>query len=106
MNESVNPSVFIFVFSLAIIWFALVRMLFNRLAHRHQEKYVEMGSPTLFSRNSPGTTFVLLAFLLGREHRALNDRYLGRLSDFMLVYLSVYIIFFCYLMFFTNVPHS
>ena len=36
----------------------------------------------------------LLNFLVMREHRALNDRYLSKLSNAMLILLVVYVVLF------------
>ena len=82
------------LFTMVIVWFVLIKMLFNRLERAHPVKYEAMGKPSLFLRNNIATGWATLKFIVGREHRALNDSYLSKLSDGMLVYFSVYLLLF------------
>jgi hypothetical protein len=87
------------LFALVIVWFVLIKLLFNRLERSHSTKYESMGRPSLFLRNNISTGFATMKFLFGREHRLLGDGYLSKLSDFMLVYLLIYAALFVFLAF-------
>jgi hypothetical protein len=87
-------------FGIALVWFVLIKLLFNRLAAAHPQKYEAMGRPTLFLRNNIATGWATMKFLVAREHRTLNDRYLSKLSDAMLVFFTIYLLLFSYLFFF------
>ncbi len=87
-------------FGIALVWFVLIKLLFNRLAAAHPQKYEAMGRPSLFLRNNVATGWATMKFLIAREHRALNDTYLSKLSDVMLVFFIIYLLLFFYLFFF------
>jgi hypothetical protein len=102
-------AIFAILAFMVLVWFVLVKMLFNRLESSHPEKYEAMGSPSLFLRNSPAGTIALLKFLVAREHKILNDSSLSKLSDAMLVFLLIYLVLFSAL--FSNIvsqipPHA
>lgn len=78
-------------FGLVVIWFYLLRRLFNRLEHDHTEKYEAMGRPGLFLRNNITSGFATFKFLFLREHRQLGDSGLSRLADGMLIYCVVFV---------------
>jgi hypothetical protein len=82
------------LFGMVIVWFVLVKMLFNRLERAHPQKYESMGRPSLFLRNSIAGGWATLKFLIAREHKALNDSYLSKLSDAMLVFFAIYLVLF------------
>ena len=86
------------LFVMVIVWFVLIKVLFGRLERKHPQKYEAMGRPSLFLRNNIATGWATMKFLFAREHRALNDSYLSKLSDAMLAYLSVYLLLFFGLM--------
>lgn len=86
------------LFAMVIVWFVLLKVLFNRLEQRHPLKYEAMGKPSLFLRNNIATGWATMKFLFVREHRSLNDPTLSKLSDSMLVYLSAYLLLFFGLM--------
>lgn len=86
------------LFVMVIVWFVLLKVLFSRLERKHPEKYEAMGKPSLFLRNNIATGWATMRFLFAREHRALNDSYLSKLSDSMLAYLSAYLLLFFGLM--------
>ena len=96
MQISEPTFIFLFatLFGMVLIWFVLVKLLFNRLAAAHPAKYEAMGRPSLFLRNSPSGVWAMLKFLVAREHRALGDTYLSKLSDGMLAFLLVYLVLF------------
>ena len=94
--DTIAPLLGITLFVMVIVWFVLIKLLFNRLEQAHPEKYEAMGKPSLFLRNNIATGLATFKFLAARQHRSLNDRYLSKLSDAMLVYFSVYLLlFFC-----------
>jgi hypothetical protein len=90
-SEAVLPWLF------AAVWFFLIKLLFSHLESKHPGKYDQMGRPELLSNNNFATNWATLKFLVGREHRDLNDRYASMLSDAMLAFLAVYVVLFIYL---------
>ena len=82
------------LFGLVLVWFVLIKLLFKRLEASHPQKYESMGRPSLFLRNNIATGFATMKFLFAREHRALDDGYLSKLSDFMLAYIVAYLVLF------------
>lgn len=82
---------------MVIVWFVLIKLLFNRLERAHPKKYEAMGRPSLFLRNSIAGGWGTIKFLIAREHKDLRDSYLSKLSDFMLVFLGVYVALFLFL---------
>ena len=99
MNETLFATIFAILACMVLVWFILVKMLFNRLESSHPAKYEAMGRPTLFLRNSPAGAFAMLKFLVAREHKILDDSYLSKLSDAMLVFLLTYTVLFLALFF-------
>ncbi len=94
INETLFTTIFCTLFGMVLVWFVLVRLLFKRLEAAHPAKYEAMGRPSLFLRNSPAGAIAMLKFLVTREHKALNDGYLSKLSDAMLAFFVVYAILF------------
>lgn len=92
--EALSTSFVAFLFGMVIVWFVLIKILFNRLEQAHPEKYEAMGRPSLFLRNNIATGWATLKFIVAREHRSLNDGYLSKLSDSMLVYFAIYLLLF------------
>jgi hypothetical protein len=102
INETFFTTIFVVLFGMVLVWFVLVKMLFNRLESAHPTKYEAMGRPSLFLRNSPSSVFATLKFLVTREHKTMSDIYLSKLSDAMLAFLLVYTVLFCVLFFGTS----
>lgn len=48
INESFLIVIFAILFGMVLIWFLLIKMMFNRLESYHPEKYKAMGRPSLF----------------------------------------------------------
>jgi hypothetical protein len=95
MNVQTLSTAFVPVlFGMVLVWFVLVKLLFNRLESAHPAKYEAMGRPSLFLRNTIEGGWHLFKFLFTREHRSLNDSYLSKLSDGMLVFFSIYLLIF------------
>ncbi|GAB1406092.1 hypothetical protein [Luteimonas terricola] len=92
--EGLPISLGITLFAMVIVWFLLIKLLFNRLERAHAQKYEAMGRPSLFLRNNIATGWATLKFLVAREHRSLNDSYLSKLSDGMLIFFIVYLMLF------------
>ena len=92
--EVISAAMFPVLFGMVLVWFVLVKLLFNRLERAHPHTYEAMGRPSLFLRNSPAGVLAMLKFLVRQEHRALGDRHLSKLSNAMLVYLAVYLLVF------------
>jgi hypothetical protein len=78
-------------FGLVVIWFGLLKLLFNRLEQDHPKKYEAMGWPSLFLRNNIATNLATFKFLFLREHLQLGDPGLSRLANGMLLYFVVLI---------------
>jgi hypothetical protein len=99
-----NPQVIVFplfalLMCMVFVWFALCKILFNRLERAHPQKYEAMGRPSLILRNSIAGNWFFLKFLTRREYVALNDRYLTQLCSAMRVYIVVYLLLFIVLVF-------
>ena len=94
MNEPFSFALFATLMGMVLVWFVLLKLLVNRLEQAHPQKYAAMGRPSLFWRNSPSASLAVLNFLIVREHRALNDSYLSKLSNLMLILLVVYVVLF------------
>jgi len=92
--QSLSAALFPVLFGMVLVWFVLIKLLFNRLESAHPAKYEAMGRPSLFLRNTIEGGWHVLKFLFTREHRSLNDRYLSKLSDGMLVFLVIYLLIF------------
>ncbi len=92
--QTLYVTLFPVLFGMVIVWFVLIKLLFNRLERAHPRKYEAMGRPSLFLRNSIAGGWATLKFLTVREHKALNDSYLSKLSDAMLVFFAVYLLLF------------
>lgn len=97
LTVAIFPSLFVMV----VVWFVLITRLFKKLEHDHPDKYAEMGRPSLFLRNSISSNFATMKFLFAREHKALNDAKLSKLSDSMLAFFLVYLVLFFSLFFMT-----
>lgn len=93
-NEPTFLVMFFVLFGMVLVWFVLVKLLFNRLAAAHPQKYEAMGRPSLFLHNSPSGVWAMLKFLVAREHRALGDSNLSKRSDGMLIFFLVYLVIF------------
>lgn len=92
--DTISMALFPALFGMVLVWFVLIKLLFNRLEQAHPMKYEAMGKPSLFLRNSIAGGWATLKFLVGREHEALNDSYLSKLSDAMLVFFAIYLLAF------------
>lgn len=99
IHETLFATIFTILACMVLVWFVLIKILFNRLESFHPEKYEAMGRPSLFLRNSPSGAIAILKFLVAREHKILNDNYLSKLSDAMLVFLVLYLMLFFALFF-------
>ncbi|AOH36488.1 hypothetical protein BGP89_09065 [Luteimonas sp. JM171] len=101
MTAPVLPAVlFVALLGMVITWFVLIRKLYARLERAHPGKYEAMGRPSLVLRNNIATNWATLKFLVGREHRALGDSGLSKLSDAMLGFFAIYLVVFFWLVFF------
>jgi hypothetical protein len=92
--QTLAVTLFPVLFGMVIAWFVLIKLLFSRLERAHPRKYEAMGRPSLFLRNSIAGGWATLKFLVTREHKALNDSYLSKLSDAMLVFFAIYLLLF------------
>ena len=97
--QTILVAAFPVLFCMVIVWFVLIKLLFNRLEKFHPQKYEAMGRPSLFLRNTIVGGLATLKFLVAREHKTLNDAYLSKLSVFMLVFFAVYLLL-CFGLFF------
>ena len=92
-------TLFSLLFGMVIVWFVLLKLLFNRLEQLHPQKYESMGRPSVFLRNSIEGGWATLKFLVAREHKPLSDSYLSKLSDAMLAFFAIYLVLFFSLIF-------
>ena len=106
-SQTASIALFAVLFGMVIVWFVLIKLLFNRLEVAHPQKYEAMGRPSLFLRNNIATGWATTKFLVARQHRSLNDSYLSKLSDAMLVFFAIYLLLFFGLSFFVVAgPHA
>ena len=98
-SQALVTVLFVALFAMVIVWFVLIKLLFNRLERVHPQKYEAMGKPSLFLRNHIAGNWATLKFLIGREHRKLNDSRLSTLSDIMLSFFAIYLLVFFGLIF-------
>ena len=82
------------LFAMVPVWFVLILTLFNRLETNHPEKYTAMGRPSLFRLSNGSNGWPTLRFLVAREHKAMADPGLSKLSDAMLIFFTVYLLLF------------
>ena len=101
-------AIFVLPVCVVVILFVLSGLLFSRLETLHPEKYQELGSPSFRGVKSKGFAPIIatLQFIVRREHRPLNDRYLANVSDAMLVFFVVYIALFAYVFFVVSAQHG
>jgi hypothetical protein len=92
--ETILVAAFPVLLFMVVVWFVLIKLLFNRVEKFHPQKYEAMGRPSLFMRNTINGGLATLKFLVAREHKVLNDAYLSKLSDFMLVFIVIYLLIF------------
>ena len=83
---------FICIFLMALVWFALLKVIFNKLKSHHNDKYIQMGEPGLIINNNIKTGLAIFKFLIMREHTKLNDHKLSKLCDFSLAFFGIYLI--------------
>jgi hypothetical protein len=94
MIEVALPFFFGLMLAMVIVWFVLIRRLFNLLRNDHPMAYEKLGSPTLFYNNSIKNNSLFLRFLLRKEFESLNDPTLSNLCRIMRLYLAVYLVLF------------
>ena len=92
--QTLAVTLFPLLFGMVIVWFVLIKLLFNRLERSHPQTYEAMGKPSLFLRNSIAGGWATLKFLVTRQHKPLNDSYLSKLSDAMLAFFAIYLLLF------------
>jgi hypothetical protein len=93
-KQAFSDTILPILVGMVIVWFVLLKVLFKRLEQAHALKYESMGKPSLFLRNNIATGWATLKFIMAREHTPLNDSYLSKLSDFMLVFFVIYLVLF------------
>jgi hypothetical protein len=97
MNAShLLPITFAALGIMTFIWLFLCSWTFKRLEQEHPEKYLEIGEPSLITRNS-NNTLLFLRFLFKREYGVLNDASLNKTCNFMRWLFVLYILVFAFL---------
>jgi hypothetical protein len=76
------------------IWFALLSCLFRRLRDRHASTYEALGSPILFSNNTPRKNWRFVKFLFSAGSRRLGDDRIASVVVFMRILFAVYTLVF------------
>ena len=95
MNAQIVAAVlFPLLFIMAFGGLGLTKLLLSRLERAHPDKYEAMGKPSLFLRNNISNAWATQKFIFCREHKTLNDKYLSKLSDVILVLSSIYFLLF------------
>jgi len=77
-----------------IWWFISVSRFFTYMASNHSAHYKEMGSPSLFSNNTPGNNLSFLRFILGNSYKELNDSTLNNICGFLKKFFYTYAVLF------------
>lgn len=94
----------IYLISFAMVFvftgLALTAKVYKKLEKNHFKKYEEIGSPTLFVKNSIGGKIRFQKFLYGKEYLELNDANLAKLcvalrwmQSFWIVFIVLYLWF-------------
>ena len=84
------PFGFVLLLILVPVWFVLLGKILRHLKSDHNDKYIEMGEPSLFMNSTPKTNQSILKFILNRGHRELSNPGLSKLSNIALVYICLY----------------
>ena len=94
MNEM--PPLFYILGVMVIVWFIMLDKLFRILKVDHPLKYIEWGKPFLFDGEAyrKRTGQLMLIFLIKKEYKALNNKVLTKLCNFMLIYMVVFVVLF------------
>ncbi len=79
---------------MAFFWLFFVRKFFNSLKNDHPEEYEKLGSPGLFSNNTPRTNKNFLIFLFSKNELFDEDRNIYRSVVFMRVWLLLFFVLF------------
>jgi hypothetical protein len=87
-------SIFTTLFVMVLIWFWLTHKLFKMLSASHPSLYKEMGEPSLFMNNTPGTVMALFKFLFGRRYLGTGNKALEKHGGTMFAFAIVYIALF------------
>ena len=90
MNEPLYFAMFVVLGFMVFIWFGLCIWVFRRLESQHPQKYVDLGSPSLFLRINIQNDWRFLRFLWKSEYNSLNDPSLSRTCNFMKIFFVVY----------------
>ncbi len=100
MNEPTTFQIVLFcvLFAAVIFWLVMVVWLFRRLRLRHFEMFEAIGSPDLFTNNTPRTNWLFLKFLYGRQWKALDDGPLVVALHVMRWFAVIYVILFAVLL--------
>jgi hypothetical protein len=108
MNESFYFTLFALLAVMVFVWFGLCTWTFRRLEKSHPEKYLEMGRPSLFLRNTLENNWLFMKFMWRSDYQALNDLPLTRTCNVMKVFLCIYCLLFVsmFFLFFTSMPQS
>lgn len=77
-----------------VIGLGVHHVFLRRLRLKHPETWVALGSPSLILNNSIQNGFAVMRFLWKRQYKSLNDPALTKLCNFIVVYSTVYIVFF------------
>jgi len=94
MNEM--PPLFYILGAMVIVWFIMIDKLFSILKVDHPLIYIEWGKPFLFDGEAlrKRTGQLMLTFLIKKEYKALNNKTLTKLCDFMLIYMVIFVVLF------------
>lgn len=88
------PFVIIALFSAAIFGMFLTHKFYAILKEKHNEKWQELGSPSLIKNNSVKTCLAAWSFLRKKEYLKTHDPSLIKLSQVLYSFSIIYIIFF------------
>lgn len=89
MNKLQN-SLFVALFVSTAVWFALIAWKFRRLRDDHPATFEELGSPSLFTNNTPLANWLVLKFLLRAGWIQLDDPLLAKICGAMRVHLAAH----------------
>jgi energy-coupling factor transporter transmembrane protein EcfT len=91
---------------MSVMWFVLTTLLFNHLKKNHPQKYASIGYPSSIVGYNIFVAWVTLKFIITRQNKTLNDKYLSKLSNIMLVSLIVYWVLFIILFITAFIAHA
>ncbi len=97
--ESVNQDAVFYIwfgslFIWILFWFSMVSRFFSYMSKNHAQVYSGLGSPALFSNNTPKNNIAFLSFILKGKYKVLKDANLSKRCNIMKLFFYAYLVYF------------